>query len=217
MDHSASPVAARARTTAVWLAVTTAAGALVALAGREALGLGTAPAADFARLLVQVAAVVAVVSAAWLWLLTSQVALAVLRSPGRPALRRVGALRGLVLAACGIAALGSTTPAWATTDGPPSPPLPARVLDGLPLPDRATAGTGGDEGPSPRTAAESGRVVTVQPGDSLWAIADRVLGPAAAAADLASYSRRVHGANRSLIGPDPDLIHPGQQLRLPPA
>ncbi|GAB3998893.1 LysM peptidoglycan-binding domain-containing protein [Nocardioides marmoraquaticus] len=58
-------------------------------------------------------------------------------------------------------------------------------------------------------------VVVVAPGDSLWAIARARLGAAAPAAQVQALTVALHHANRVQIGPDPDLLHPGQQLRLP--
>jgi nucleoid-associated protein YgaU len=58
--------------------------------------------------------------------------------------------------------------------------------------------------------------VTVRPGDSLWDLALDQLGPDAGAADVDLHWHRLYRLNRPLVGPDPDLIHPGQQLRLPP-
>lgn len=59
----------------------------------------------------------------------------------------------------------------------------------------------------------------VQPGDSLWAIACRTLtdriGAAAADEDVDHLWKIIYRANRDLIGPEPDLIFPGQQLVLP--
>lgn len=52
-----------------------------------------------------------------------------------------------------------------------------------------------------------GRTYVVVQGDSLWKIAKRHYG------DGESW-RRIYEANRDLIK-DPDLIHPGQQLRIP--
>jgi hypothetical protein len=57
--------------------------------------------------------------------------------------------------------------------------------------------------------------IVVRRGDTLWDIAARALGPDASAADIAASWPRWHAANRSTIGPDPDLILPGQLLRPP--
>ena len=55
----------------------------------------------------------------------------------------------------------------------------------------------------------------VRPGDSLSAIAARLL-PDADASRLDAAWRQLHRANRDVIGPDPDLIIPGTTLRVPP-
>ena len=56
---------------------------------------------------------------------------------------------------------------------------------------------------------------TVRPGESLWSIAGDAL-----ATDegrrIAFYWPRIYRANRRIVGSNPDLIYPGQQLRLPP-
>lgn len=57
--------------------------------------------------------------------------------------------------------------------------------------------------------------VTVRRGDTLWSIAAHHLGPSATDAEIAHEWPRWYAANLRLIGADPDLIHPGQQL-LPP-
>jgi nucleoid-associated protein YgaU len=58
-------------------------------------------------------------------------------------------------------------------------------------------------------------VVVVRPGDCLWDIAAAHLGPGATAAEIARAWPRWYAANRAVIGPDPNLIHPGQRL-VPP-
>ena len=52
-------------------------------------------------------------------------------------------------------------------------------------------------------------------GDSLWAIAARHLGPGATDAEVAREWPRWYAANRDTIGADPDLLLPGQVLRVP--
>lgn len=53
----------------------------------------------------------------------------------------------------------------------------------------------------------------VRPGDSLWSIAERHM-PGAEPTEIDAGWRRIHRANRAVIGPDPDLIIPGTTLRL---
>ncbi|WP_294565719.1 LysM peptidoglycan-binding domain-containing protein [uncultured Arthrobacter sp.] len=62
--------------------------------------------------------------------------------------------------------------------------------------------------------ADSARVV-VRRGDSLWSIAAARLGPLASDADIAASWPRWYARNASLIGPDPDLLTPGQTLAAP--
>jgi nucleoid-associated protein YgaU len=57
----------------------------------------------------------------------------------------------------------------------------------------------------------------VQPGDSLWLIAARRLGPDASDEQIAANWPRWYAANRAAIGDDPSLIEPGQVLHAPPS
>ena len=57
--------------------------------------------------------------------------------------------------------------------------------------------------------------VVVRRGDTLWAIAARHLGPGATAAEVAHEWPRWQAANLDVIGADPDLLVPGQQLQPP--
>ena len=84
----------------------------------------------------------------------------------------------------------------------------------------ADAGTGPVPGPvtspptSPGTGSPTGSV-TVERGDTLWAIARDHLPAAASAAAIAAAWPTWYAANHDVIGPDPDLIRPGQRL-VPP-
>ncbi|MBD8063049.1 LysM peptidoglycan-binding domain-containing protein [Oceanitalea stevensii] len=55
----------------------------------------------------------------------------------------------------------------------------------------------------------------VERGDSLWSIAKAHLGEGATDAEIAAEWPRWHTTNRSVIGADPHLIHPGQALLAP--
>jgi nucleoid-associated protein YgaU len=196
----------RLRGAAVWVAATAAAGALVRLLAPE---IELAPAGrPFAGRLVWLCAVVGLAGVAWLWLLTTAVAVEAVTgagtAPGVPA-----ALRRLVLAACGMALVG-TGPAVAAADRLPAAAHPdphepgaAAVVAGLPLPDRAEDAGALDE------------QVVVRSGDTLWALAERGLPPKADEAAVTARWHRIYDLNRDRIGPDPDLIQPGQRLRLP--
>jgi nucleoid-associated protein YgaU len=55
----------------------------------------------------------------------------------------------------------------------------------------------------------------VLPGDTLWSIAAERL-ETGDMRRIARYWPRIHRANREEIGPNPNLIRPGQVLELPP-
>lgn len=79
----------------------------------------------------------------------------------------------------------------------------------------AAAGTGGGPTAPEATAPDRPDAVVVQPGDSLWSIAEAALGSGASEQLIAETWPRWHAANRALIGADPHLIHPGQELTVP--
>lgn len=69
--------------------------------------------------------------------------------------------------------------------------------------------------PATRDSVAPPRVVEVRPGDSLWSVAARYLGPGASAGDIAEAWPDWFEANRSVIGDNPDVIRPGQLLVVP--
>jgi hypothetical protein len=71
-------------------------------------------------------------------------------------------------------------------------------------------------GEPPSSGDPVNAVVLVGPGDSLWAIAAERLGPGATSGEIAAAVAAWYQANHDVIGPDPDLIHPGQRLAPPP-
>lgn len=91
--------------------------------------------------------------------------------------------------------------------GPPPADVPASApIASAPVLDWPTA--------PPAGAAEH---VVVTPGDTLWGLAERSLGGGATAAQVAQTWPAWWDANRDVIGPDPDLLHPGTRLTPPPA
>lgn len=152
--------------------------------------------------------------AVWAWAATTATVLEArrgVRSDARPWHLPSG-VRRVVLAACGVALVGGlASPALAAGPG-----HGRNLLAGLPLPDRATA----PRHPRPdalarRPSGPRSHTVVVSPGDSLWSIAAADLPPGVSDARIAARWHAVYAANRRLIGRDPDLLEPGQQLRLP--
>lgn len=85
-------------------------------------------------------------------------------------------------------------------------------LDGLPIPDRVT---GVVIAASAARSADNADDVVVRPGDSLWRIARDRLPADADDATVAGAAAALYAANRPTIGPDPDLLRPGQHLDFP--
>jgi nucleoid-associated protein YgaU len=108
-------------------------------------------------------------------------------------------VRRTLLAALGVALVGAGPAAASSTlaagPGPTSRtalPVPARPVDG----DRRDR-------------------VVVRPGDTLWALAADRLPRSAGAAQVLEAVEVLHRANREQIGPDPDVLRPGQRLVVP--
>jgi hypothetical protein len=87
----------------------------------------------------------------------------------------------------------------------PAPSLPARAVPQLTTAP-ALPGGGLSAGFEP--------VHRVRPGESLWSIA-REYRPNAAALQVARLWPRIYDQNRNEIGSDPNLLRPGQVLRMP--
>lgn len=68
----------------------------------------------------------------------------------------------------------------------------------------------------PQEQAESLGEVTVRAGDSLWSLSAAQLELSASDVDIAAAWPRLYQANRQIIGEDPNVLLPGQVLRLPP-
>lgn len=78
-----------------------------------------------------------------------------------------------------------------------------------PKADFSNVQSGSSTSPASRPGAENARAAryTVKQGDTLSAIAEREYGDA-------GKWKQIYAANRDQID-DPDLIHPGQELRIP--
>ncbi|MDQ4051568.1 MAG: LysM peptidoglycan-binding domain-containing protein [Actinomycetota bacterium] len=219
----------RARCLLTWLGATAAAAALVWWASPDLVAAHRAILGRSERLqpfvhwLTWLCALATALCAVWGWLVTSVVVLEALagaglrvRTPGVP-----GWARRLVLGVCGAAVLTAAAPAMADERPDERPTERPSVLEGLPLPDRAegrsvtelVAEAIAETSPAWRATGHH----QVRPGDSLWSVAESTLrdsGAAATEADVAAYWPRIYALNRDLVGPDPDLLRPGQRLRL---
>jgi hypothetical protein len=207
----------RVRCLAVWTVATAALGAAGAVMASRLPHLPPTLAApartplDVA--LTDLAAAALLVCAGWLWVVTTAVVVEAVRgadTPGRAPRGVPAGVRRVVLAACGVALVnGLAQPSQAA--GPHTRAHhhgPLAALSGLPLPDRAVA-------TAPPSRAGQSRTVRVRAGDSLWSLAAGDLPADSSDALVATRWRAIYAANRSVIGPDPDVIVPGQRLVLP--
>jgi nucleoid-associated protein YgaU len=131
------------------------------------------------------------------------VRLLVERATRRAALGLLGSgavLAGSSPAAAAPVAAVSAVPdaAAASAEAPPTAPGPRAPL------------------PEARTVARASATYVVVAGDCLWDIARRHLPAGASDAQVAAAWPRWWDANRAAIGADPDLIHPGTRLVVPP-
>lgn len=151
-----------------------------------------------------------------------------------PALIRRAMETALGITVATASVTGAAVPALAAPAGPgisvSSTPVPATAVPAPPLPDLdRPAGPPAKQPrpatlPPPATAPRpppsaaptpTDSAVVVHRGDSLWRIAARHLGPGATDVEIAAAWPRWYAANRSVIGPDPDLLLPGQRLSPP--
>lgn len=195
----------------VWLTATLVlGGGVVAAAGPARRVLPPRGEERFEDLLVGTCALALLAALGWLWCLTTVTVWQVLGD--RPP-RQVGAARRLVLLACGAAlATGAAAPAAFATQGD------STTLAGLSIPDRAVSQVVArptSRAPAARPAAHAAPAtgeVAVRSGDSLWGIAAAHPAPGES---IHQRWRAIWAANATIVGPDPDLIHPGQRLVLP--
>lgn len=91
--------------------------------------------------------------------------------------------------------------------GPQGPPGPAGAPGPTPSPPVLNGGNPPASAHPPVPAHPSNQY-TVKSGDSLWAIASHFYGNG-------NQWQKIYGANKGVIGGNPDLIHPGQRLTIP--
>ena len=156
--------------------------------------------------LTEVAALALLGCALWMWAATTAVVVDVLRGARTPAPAGLHAASQRAYAGW----------CWPPAASPSPAVSPSRRTP------RARTSTGPRPSPvsrSPtapwRVSAHVRRTVRVRPGDTLWSLAARDLPVDSPDASIAARWHAIYAANRSLIGPDPDVIEPGLRLRLP--
>jgi resuscitation-promoting factor RpfA len=110
---------------------------------------------------------------------------------------------------------GSQVPATSAPGSATAGPAPGQASP------RPSAGHGPDAGAAAGGAGAADADVAVsyviRPGDSLWDVAEAQLPPGQRSPSRTDrYWRQIHAANRDALGADPDLIHPGARIVLPP-
>lgn len=181
-----------------------------------------APHAWIARAGADSAAATVATAALWVvlaWLTAGLVAILLAALPGAVGRLATGTARRLLpavlfralTAATGIGVLVVPLSAGATA-------APAAYSNGalagtLPSPMWPTAPVA--VGPARVRPAPHSKIATVQPGDSLWTITAAQLRADHSLANVSIACARVYALNRAVVGPDPDLIQPGQSLNIP--
>jgi nucleoid-associated protein YgaU len=140
------------------------------------------------------------------------------RLAGPAARRTAAALLGAGLAGLPVwaapAHAGRPAPVGASAPGPTSDDERPGVPAGW-TPDRPAAPRPAGRERATVVRAAVVRAVVVRPGDTLWGIAAAHLPGDPTTAGVAAAWPRWYAANRREIGPDPDLLLPGQRLRPP--
>jgi hypothetical protein len=127
------------------------------------------------------------------------------RAGGGAAVRWMALVAGVCGIGIAVTPVGSLAAGGrgAHHDDPPT-------LTGLPMPGLPAAGAT----PSAHRHAPAGPVL-VRPGDTLWQIAADRLPDTASDGRITNAVNRWYDRNRSVIGPDADLIFPGTRLEPP--
>jgi len=191
---------------------------LVVVAAARGLFAATGPlrhpaSSEYDALLLALAAWVLLGCAAWAVLIGIAAVMETASAGRLPVTAWVGcprSIRRVLLAGVGVALVGAgplQSSATASAEGPL--PVPARPV-GAVHPESRPGTQPADNQAEPRPE------LVVRPGDSLWRLAEQRLHPSASAEEVAVLVHRLHHRNRGVIGPDPDLIRPGQRLAVPP-
>lgn len=94
--------------------------------------------------------------------------------------------------------------------------LPSVALAQDETPARATQNANPPGAAASPNAPEPERSLVVNPGESLWSIAQYELGPEATPEQVLTEVQEIYQLNQTRIGGDPNLIFAGQVLSLPP-
>jgi hypothetical protein len=159
---------------------------------------------EYDDLLLALAAWVLLGCAAWAVVIAVAAVVEAATAGRLPATAWVGcppSLRRLLLTGLGVALVGA---------GPVQPLATASAHSPLPVPVRPVGSVHPDKGRS-----DDRPWVVVHRGDNLWRIAEDRLRSPASAGEVAALVHDLHRRNRGVIGPDPDLIRPGQRLSVP--
>lgn len=110
----------------------------------------------------------------------------------------------------------STTPAYVASseafDWPRTPDAATSSAAQPPAAEDEVPATSAPSAPAPSSASTP---YNVTPGDSLWSIARAQLGAGATTAEVAYLVDEIYRANTTVVGADPDLLHPGTTLTIP--
>jgi Tfp pilus assembly protein FimV len=129
-----------------------------------------------------------------------------------------GRVAGFVAGALLLTAVLRDRPAQAETP-PPMIRLATPAAGDTPRTPSLPTAPAPASAPASASASASAVVYVVVGGDSLWAIAERHLasrtGRTPSSSEIDRLWREIYEANHEIIGSDPDLIFPGQHLRIP--
>lgn len=109
------------------------------------------------------------------------------------------------------AVVASSSPAPASTATAPATRSPAAHPAAAPA-----AAAASNTQAIPATPKPAPTTYVVEPGDSLWDIVTRSAAPTATVESIAASVQRTYAANRDVVGPDPNILHPGEVLELQP-
>ena len=204
----------RWRTTALLALAVVLSALTIHLALRRVGGVGP----DFDSLLVAGGLWALALGSVWLTLVLASLTIEAWVGGAPKGPKAPAALRALVTVSAGLAISSAAlvTPGHAADPGSASTTGTAATapsgLEGLRLPERSIGAPPAVE--RPRADNRAG-AVTVRPGDTLWRIARSALPRGSDNRALAAAVRAWHQTNRPVIGPDPDVLHPGQELNPP--